>query len=405
RIRTLSLLEMQRNAMLMYTSCGWFFDEVSGIETIQIMQYAAKAIQSAKTMMGMDLLPEFLERLKAVPSNVDKYGNAAVVFKTFVQPATVDMERVAAHYAMTSLFEDYRKDLRVYCFPIHADSYEIFKKDDERMAIGRIKVFSEITTEQGEFSFVVLYFGGHDLYAGISGTLSERDFFKLKNQLSRSFLGVRNRSALRILRRGFEYGPFSLKHLFRDEQARILYQMLDTSLFEVERSLREIHDHHYPIMQVIKQLRMPLPKVLANTILVMVNTDFLNVLSSDSIDFKRLSDLVDEVKEWDLDVDRVTLEFFVSRRMKTLMEQFQARPKQQKSLRTMNMMLKALEPLRLHFDVGKCQNIYFSLFKEQYPEFKKKGEAGQAFSKNWAEMFEELGVRLNMVIISKLGVK
>jgi len=48
----LKLLEIQRNALLMFTSCGWFFDDISGIETLQIMQYASRAIQLAKEMHG-----------------------------------------------------------------------------------------------------------------------------------------------------------------------------------------------------------------------------------------------------------------------------------------------------------------------------------------------------------------
>ena len=44
RVRACKLLELQRHAMLMYTSCGWFFDEISGIETVQVIQYAGRAI-------------------------------------------------------------------------------------------------------------------------------------------------------------------------------------------------------------------------------------------------------------------------------------------------------------------------------------------------------------------------
>ena len=52
KVKVLELLEMQRNAMLMFTSCGWFFDEVSGTETTQVMQYAARAIQLAEKLSG-----------------------------------------------------------------------------------------------------------------------------------------------------------------------------------------------------------------------------------------------------------------------------------------------------------------------------------------------------------------
>lgn len=403
RISAMHLLEMQRNAMFMYTSCGWFFDEVSGIETTQILQYAAKAAQLAKEVGGQDLLPRFLELLKAAPSNVAKYQDGAGVFQKFVLPAMVDMKRVVAHYAMTSLFENYPSAVKIYCFFIKSLAYESFEKGEERFAMGRVGVYSDLTCEERELSFVVFYFGGHDIYAGISERLAEKDFAAVKKHLSRSFLGVRGRSALRIMRKNFEEGPFSLRHLFRDEQAKILYQMLDSSLFEVERSLRDIHDHHYPIMQVIKQLNMPLPKVLANTILVMVNTDFLNVLGQDVIDFKRLGDLVGEVKEWDLDIDHVTLEFFVSRRMKTLMDSFAAKPRDQRILRMMTVMLKTLEPLQLHFDVGKAQNIFFSIGQRFYWDIKKKADNGHARSKSWVLLFEELGRHLNVLIPAPEG--
>ncbi len=43
---------MQRHAQLMYTSCGWFFDDISGIETVQIIAYAARVLQLAKRVSG-----------------------------------------------------------------------------------------------------------------------------------------------------------------------------------------------------------------------------------------------------------------------------------------------------------------------------------------------------------------
>src|SRR5690606_19881857 len=48
KIAVLKMLGIQRMAMLMFTSCGWFFDEISGIETYQVLQYAARAMQMAR---------------------------------------------------------------------------------------------------------------------------------------------------------------------------------------------------------------------------------------------------------------------------------------------------------------------------------------------------------------------
>src|SRR6202035_3981626 len=63
QVTALRLLEMQRHAMLMYTSCGWFFDELSGLETVQVIQYAGRAVQLAQDVFGEALVQRFLERL------------------------------------------------------------------------------------------------------------------------------------------------------------------------------------------------------------------------------------------------------------------------------------------------------------------------------------------------------
>jgi alpha-amylase/alpha-mannosidase (GH57 family) len=73
RPRAIRLLEMQRHALLMYTSCGWFFDELSGIETVQIIKYAARALQLAAEF-GAPLEEEFVRRLSRAKSNLRQWG-------------------------------------------------------------------------------------------------------------------------------------------------------------------------------------------------------------------------------------------------------------------------------------------------------------------------------------------
>ena len=81
----LGLLEMQKNGLLMHTSCGWFFDEISGIETVQVMRYAARAIELAQDLLGIYLEPNYLKMLEGAPSNL--YGNGARVYDALVRPA------------------------------------------------------------------------------------------------------------------------------------------------------------------------------------------------------------------------------------------------------------------------------------------------------------------------------
>ncbi|MFH1647328.1 MAG: DUF3536 domain-containing protein, partial [Chloroflexota bacterium] len=106
RIAALKLLELQRHAMLMYTSCGWYFDDLSGIETVQIIQYAGRAVQLARELTGEDLEPGFLQRLELVKSNLRQHGDGKRIYDTFVKPAMIDLTKVAAHFAISSVFED-----------------------------------------------------------------------------------------------------------------------------------------------------------------------------------------------------------------------------------------------------------------------------------------------------------
>ena len=83
------LLELQRHSMLMSTSCGWFFDDISGIETIQILEYAARAMQLTKELKGLNLEKEFVNYLKSAQSNNPELIDGANIYERFVTPAVL----------------------------------------------------------------------------------------------------------------------------------------------------------------------------------------------------------------------------------------------------------------------------------------------------------------------------
>jgi alpha-amylase/alpha-mannosidase (GH57 family) len=71
RARVRALIEIQHRAMLMYTSCGWFFDDISGLEGVLVLRHAGRVIQLTRESLGLDLEPGFLERIGLATSNVD----------------------------------------------------------------------------------------------------------------------------------------------------------------------------------------------------------------------------------------------------------------------------------------------------------------------------------------------
>lgn len=84
----LGLLEIQRNALLMYTSCGWFFDDPAGLETRQVLRYAARAVELAEEHLGGSIEPLFLRLLERVRSGSGERVDAAEIYRTLRSPFT-----------------------------------------------------------------------------------------------------------------------------------------------------------------------------------------------------------------------------------------------------------------------------------------------------------------------------
>ena len=94
--RALTYLELQRMLLLMYTSCGWFFNDISGIETIQILKYAARAIDLMEQLGLPSVRAQFLEILGDAKSNRPELGTGAAIFRRFVEPLNPHHQKTAS---------------------------------------------------------------------------------------------------------------------------------------------------------------------------------------------------------------------------------------------------------------------------------------------------------------------
>lgn len=221
--------------------------------------------------------------------------------------------------------------------------------------------------------------------------MEEKTFSRMHQTIRDLFRRNDVSAAVRAMGQYFRDGQYSLKHLFRDEQSKVLLQILDSTLEDMEVSLRRLNEHHYPIIQVIRQLHIPLPNILSHTVLVMLNTDLLRVLGDEIPDARRLEELVTEAREWSLEIDKVTVEFVVKRRLTDLMGSLQKAPSEIRCLEGIESILRILTPLHLNLDLWKAQNIYFALGQDVYGEEMKKAEAGDGQAKKWVDLFGQVG--------------
>ena len=398
KIRILKALEMQHNAQLMYTSCGWFFNDISGIETVQILKYAARAIQLAREVGGADVEEGFIKLLAKAQSNISEFNNGAHIYQTHVKPSVVDLRRVGAHYAVSSLFEQYPTKAKLYCYTVHSEKYELKEAGRLKLAMGKAIIRSTITSERAAVSFVVLHLGDHNFIGGVD-YLDDARYETMYRGVKVAFLESNIPEVIGLINKHFDHHNYSLWHLFKQEQQQILNQVLESTMQDIEGSFRQIYDHHYPLLQIKNETRLPLPRMLMTVVEFVLNRDICLLLESDSIDIERLKILVEETKRWAFKRDQANFSFIASQRVSALIAKLSEHPDDLTLMDKLIIVLELLESLNLDLDLWRAQNIYYSMSKSIYTEI--LAQAGSdSLALNWVKSFERLG---DLLLIKPLG--
>lgn len=397
--KILKLMEIQRNAMLMYTSCGWFFDEVTGIETVQVMAYAARAIQLAKQVADVALDETFHKLLELAPSNIPEYKNAGYAYEHFVKPSVLDLVRVGAHYAVSSVFEEYAEDAKIYSYEAKSD---LFRRDSIgrlRFTAGRVLVRSDVTYEERTITFTAMYFGDHNLAGGVREFIDNESFENMYKELHETFMRSDVPGTISLIEKHFGSGSYSLWHLFKDEQRKILGQILDTTLSDVELSLRQIENHHYSILDVMRQMNIPLPRMFARIAEMIHDADIQKELTAEQPNADRLKRSIVETRRWSLEPDRSNIAFTASKRINTIMEAWSENPVDRKPLVLGFEILDALAPLHLSYNFWIAQNIYFTKGRQLIDSMKKRAAENDPEASDWISAFNAIGIHLNVKVL------
>jgi len=395
-IKVLKLMELQHHAMLMYTSCGWFFDELSGIETVQVIQYAGRAVQLAEELFGDDLEANFLERLELAKSNVRKHGDGKRIYEKFVKPAMVDLTKVTAHFAISSLFKEYAEQAEIYCYNVDLEDYQTSECGKAKLAAGRARVTSDITKESGTLSFGVLHFGDHNVNAGVREYQGDESYQEMLQELTQTFSAADFPEVLRLLDKHFGTSTYSIKNLFRDEQRKVLDSILESALSEIEAAYHQVYEHHYPPMRFISELGNPIPKSFQSAAEFILNSGLRKALSSEPLDLERISSLLEETQTWQVELDTEGLSYLLQQTLKRMMAKLVASPDDIDFFKELLAAAEMLHSVPFPVDLWKVQNLYCGMLKSTYPEFQKRAQQGNEPASEWLGQFVSLGQQLSI---------
>jgi len=396
-VTALKLMELQRHAMLMYTSCGWFFNDVSGIETVQVLQYAGRVVQLAEELFGIPLEPDFLQRLELAESNVPDEGTARRIYETEVVPSRLDLLSVAAHYAVNSLFDGSRPEERVYCYDVELEQGDRRQSGDTVLLVGRARVISDITQESELVTYAVLHFGNHNLTGGIRRFAGENEFRALRDELLRAFSSADLAAVVRLLANFPQY-TFSLKSLFGDRQRQILYHVLESSVADAERAYRRLYEENASLMRFLIGQDLPLPRAFSMAAEFVLNRDLHAVLSSHEPDVARARSLIEEAKATSVELDRAGLSYVVSRALERLALDALEHPGDFARLQRWSDMATLQASLPFDVNLWQAQNIFYRLLKDVYPTMRERAAADDPIAMRWVQLVAVIGDQLSVAV-------
>lgn len=416
RSLVLRLLEMQRNAMLMYTSCGWFFDEMSGIESVQVLSYAARAIELAETCTEEPLEQQFIERLREAKSNIDTVGSGADIYRKFAQASKANLKEVAIHFAISSFFEDYQKKNTLGGYTITLRKYEKQQHDDAVVAVGMLDASSVVTDEAACFIFAALQQELHDYHCAVkacgaaapeSGSpstqhVAEETYRKLADSLFTALREKGPSATLKIIDHSLGKDRYTIKDLFKDEQEDLLDIILEGVLRHVGKTFEEIYQKTSSLTALLEEYGHRIPAPLTTIAEVTLKRKLVDALDNLKSTPETMHLLLDEIKRWHISLGNEWLERTLCSRLEREMAMVKER-QAISSIKEMNALLAMLYLFPVRLNLWQVQNSYFELLQTCYQDKKSLAAGGDHDAEKWLDEFIRLGDGLFINVESLLS--
>jgi len=384
------LMELQRHAMLMYTSCGWFFDDLSGIETVQVIQYAGRVVQLAEQLFEVPFEDQFLNLLELAQSNLSEYGDGAKIYRRYVKPSIIDLEKVGAHYSISSLFAPYGERADIFSYTVKRIDYHNADAGKLRMALGQASFTSKVTQECEVLTFWVVHFGDHNVAGGVQKADSESAYQDMLSSISGAFERVDIPEVVRLLDRRFGERTYSLRSLFRDEQRRIVRTILSSTVAEAEAGYLHLYDQHAALMRFITSLGTPMPREFTAAMEYAVNSLLRRACSAEELDGGRIRNLLREAQQNGIPLDKTTLEFLLRHKLEFLASRFSSDPSNVDKLADLQTALTIVRQMPFPINLWQPQNHVYGVQESLYPRIRRRAQRGEAKAQQWLEQYVAL---------------
>ncbi len=403
RVQALSLMEMTRHAMLMYTSCGWFFDDLSGIETVQCMQYAARVAELIEDIGGDPVQAELIDRLSAAQSNLREEGDGRKVWAQRVRPARVDPEKVCGHVAVHTLVEP-AAVTSVGVYGNHVDFIDRIERRSgrARMVAGTVRVRSQLTEAATTLCFAGLHLGEQHVTGGVRLPPPAQEWAAILDELTGALKTADVFAAQRTIERHFPGAQLSLGALLPGSRERVIAAVLGDAIAAAEAELADAYDEHVPLIRWLVAHELPVPEVLHSTAVATLRRRVLANLRAKEPSFQTLRDHLAEATEVKVSLDTPDIALAASQGLKHLIDRLNSEGDGPAGIDPI-----ALEIVTRGTEVGRqmkssvdfwfAQNATWRLLGK-LPELKRRATTGDAVAAQAVANLERLANVLGLAV-------
>lgn len=377
RVQALRLMEMTRHAMLMYTSCGWFFDDLAGIETVQCLQYAARVCELVVQVGGDAVEPAFVELLARARSNRPDCGDGRQVWNQHVISARVDLRQVVAHYAVMQVVDNRGVEPEaVYCYRVEPFDVVRRRTGKARLLAGSARCVSGTTGEIAELVFAVLHIGEHHLVGGVRPRAEAGEWSRQVVELTDAFLAADHLDAQRALDQAFCGTTFSLGSLFGRERAQVLDTILANELRDADAVYRGLYDAYGPLMRYLARHDLPIPLPFAAAAEMVLRRRILAELDRSLPSFDEVRACIAEAAQVHVDLDTAEIAYAAGRALQRMIVEIVRAPDDTGAIEPLAQMAEVAAAMKSPVELWDAQNQAWQVRTYRLPVWRERAAAG-----------------------------
>lgn len=400
RVQALLLLEMQRHVLLMYTSCGWFFSDLSGLETVQVMKYAARALQLGQRFTAENLEEPFLSILAEAKSNIPDMGNGRDLYIKKVKPAIITYPKLINHFSITLLNDPERRPAAtIFHYRPELLQYEEKKQGGLELACGRVRLTSGITQESLILGYATLFLGSYLYRTQVKPEQSAAEFATMVAILFRALAEAPENIAT-VMAEFFQSPYYSVHDMFKREKREILRRSLAKVQEDTELELVRAFSEVQPVLYSMAKEGFVMPRLFTLAAFTTLRRAVREIVASwpgEDPDRQMQRELA-EVKEiaqtlkvhLQDDPTGLTMASLVEGSLKDLAADFTL-SRAKIALATLTLS----QQLPVAVDLMESQNLFFYLMEEHGGSLARPGKRRRGEAKEFASVLLDLAARLN----------